>query len=970
MGEFESAVAEIARYHEPTAESYRRVAESLQTTLNRADFDTWSGCVVAIAASGWHGYEPAELYLSLSEMLLARAGVDRLLRSGQFGVHLSGHSQEPAAIYFSELERLLKADRVDRVDLLEDGAGKIRDRFPYASSLLTEFLRAGFERASRDDLENWARVMERVILERDVLLGFLDASRSTALSWHFIETLYRDNASAAIAVVGSAGALQGLVDDPAFEALALRFARTEESIEAWLVALEQSCVELAPPEREILWRLQELLPVPSMACSLISVIDQLPLDEPDVVIGWLRQADSLIDGDPERAQGYLALESSGSLETLARLRGQVNLADIQRVLQLITEAITGGRLAVEALPVEVDGFRHLPMTDGLAVRLPSSMTQYPDRATNFQLFKVSLLHQLGYYEFGTFAFGTGAQAVFRRHFGQYDDPVLARTLFQILEDARVDWALARRYRGVGVWLQKFKSDAGKALHTDSSCLRDRYLAGLLLLSLDEQPGGDLVSLPGFTELTAAIDALRSPEATIEQTLAALAVCYRVVSDGSEIQLIAADEDSNPSGDAFSTEILFRGVLEPDRVRINQMLMDLDEQEIEFSDESSDMLDLSGDVDPDNMRVEQLRRDDVQNAIGTLIADGPVEGEPSAATDDELDVFRGLLEQESTTRQHLAFEYDEWDCVIEDYRRRWCTLFETKDLDEDREFVDVVERDLKAVSTRVRRQLAHLRPELLRKVKGVDDGEDLDLERTIEAVVDRRSGQSPGDRIYVQRLRQDRDVAALFLLDMSASTDDRIVVEGEEQGGDQNGEENGKEHLQKRIIDIEKEAALLMATSLETLGDTYSICGFSGYGREQVDFHVCKDFRERLTEQAKARIGGIRPCRSTRMGPAIRHASMRLSQTEARTKALIIISDGYPQDHDYGKDRNSREYGIRDTTMALTEARRLGVMPFCLTVDPSGHDYLREMCPDQQYMVIQQIDQLPDALSKVYRSLTA
>ena len=85
-------------------------------------------------------------------------------------------------------------------------------------------------------------------------------------------------------------------------------------------------------------------------------------------------------------------------------------------------------------------------------------------------------------------------------------------------------------------------------------------------------------------------------------------------------------------------------------------------------------------------------------------------------------------------------------------------------------------------------------------------------------------------------------------------------------------------------------------------------------------------------------------------------------------SCIALSE--PQDFDYGKDRNSKDYGIRDTTMALTEARRKGIQPFCLTVDPSGHDYLREMCPDQQYMVIQEIDQLPDELSKVYRSLTA
>ena len=88
-----------------------------------------------------------------------------------------------------------------------------------------------------------------------------------------------------------------------------------------------------------------------------------------------------------------------------------------------------------------------------------------------------------------------------------------------------------------------------------------------------------------------------------------------------------------------------------------------------------------------------------------------------------------------------------------------------------------------------------------------------------------------------------------------------------------------------------------------------------------------------------------------------------------TKALIIISDGYPQHFDYGKDRSSRDYGIKDTTRALVEARQKDVQGFCLTVDQSGHDYLREMCPDKQYMVIQDVTQLPGELSKIYRMIT-
>ena len=216
--------------------------------------------------------------------------------------------------------------------------------------------------------------------------------------------------------------------------------------------------------------------------------------------------------------------------------------------------------------------------------------------------------------------------------------------------------------------------------------------------------------------------------------------------------------------------------------------------------------------------------------------------------------------------------------------------------------------------------------------------------------------------------------------MSASTDD-IIADPENEpliNSDTEDEDRMMEYFQmrksyeesaRRIIDLEKQSVILLSECLENLGDAYSVCGFSGYGRDQVDYYRFKGFDDPLDQLAKCRIGGMKPCRSTRMGAPIRHATQQLLETESRIKALIMISDGYPQDHDYGADRNSREYGLMDTMKALTEARQQGVMTYCLTVDPSGHDYLREMCPEGQYMVIQDIEQLPEELSRVYRSLT-
>jgi nitric oxide reductase activation protein len=288
-----------------------------------------------------------------------------------------------------------------------------------------------------------------------------------------------------------------------------------------------------------------------------------------------------------------------------------------------------------------------------------------------------------------------------------------------------------------------------------------------------------------------------------------------------------------------------------------------------------------------------------------------------------------------------------------------------------------------------RQFQMLKPEMFKKVKRLVDGEEIDLDSAIEAIVDRRAGNLLSDKVYMRRNKRDRSVAALFLLDMSASTDDDVKTP--ESDSPETAEPRvtrpydfsgfvredyyapptsvSAEQPKRRIIDVEKETLVLMAEALQTLGDAYAVYGFSGYGRDQVDFYIAKEFNDAYDRRTQGRIAAIKPYRSTRIGPAIRHAIYKLGQQDARIKTLILLSDGYPQDYDYGKDRKSKDYGIQDTMMALNEAHLKGIQTFCITVDPAGHDYLREMCPDQNYLVIEDIEALPNELPKIYRGLT-
>ena len=275
------------------------------------------------------------------------------------------------------------------------------------------------------------------------------------------------------------------------------------------------------------------------------------------------------------------------------------------------------------------------------------------------------------------------------------------------------------------------------------------------------------------------------------------------------------------------------------------------------------------------------------------------------------------------------------------------------------------------------------PESFRKVRKVIDGEDLDLDAAIEAIVDWRVGLSPSEKIWWRRNKIERDVGVVFLLDMSASTAEAIE-EGRPTIDDRDAPDDPVEYMMwlrtrreglvrrhyKRIIDLEKESSALLIQALETIGDAYGIYGFSGYGRENVEFYVIKDINEPFEDKVKRRIDKITPMHATRMGPAIRHATSKLDTQDAKTKILFLISDGRPQDRGYSREGVEKEYAVHDTHMASAGGQAGSPSsPSALPWDKAGHDYLKAMCGDMSYEVLDNIWSLPQRLPMLYRMLT-
>jgi nitric oxide reductase activation protein len=283
---------------------------------------------------------------------------------------------------------------------------------------------------------------------------------------------------------------------------------------------------------------------------------------------------------------------------------------------------------------------------------------------------------------------------------------------------------------------------------------------------------------------------------------------------------------------------------------------------------------------------------------------------------------------------------------------------------------------------IRRQFELVVPEMYRKVKRLEDGEEFDLDAAIEAMTDLRSGSTPSEKLFWRRNKTERSVAVAFLLDMSASTAE--AIDEAKRGSDDWGAPDdpveymvwlrsrraeGLRRAYKRIVDVEKEGIVLLINALETLGDAYGIYGFSGYGRENVEFYIIKDLDEKFTPEVPRRIDRIAPLHATRMGPAIRHAVAKLAAQDSRLKFMFLISDGRPQDRGYSREGVEKEYAVHDTRMALVEAKRQGITPFCLTVDKAGHDYLKTMMQDFSYVVLPYITLRPKRLPLLYKRLT-
>jgi nitric oxide reductase NorD protein len=705
------------------------------------------------------------------------------------------------------------------------------------------------------------------------------------------------------------------------------------------------------------------------------------------------------------------------------------LFEVERALALFAQGISGQPYQIQP---ESDAGPQLQHTSGNALHssttlyLPDSFGPYPERDANLGGYRLLALHQLCYRECGSHLFSVvrareqcpelkirplvdlgPRESDLTLLFAHFGNPTLARGLFRIIEAIRIDQHMLRCYPGITPHYRRFAKLEIQQRIPDSIDGLAPLLDAVIAMGL----GADRVSLTErdatglLTALAELVDAVAHPDADVYDSSTALTHSYQLIErHGFDTRWSIEGPTGDPRGDPLESSPTLHGDpplewLQRD-ARLGDWQDEVDALQLALEElEGFDLTDPEGTPTPG--AASAAIPDDVnpggraaagEDGTGELRpADLEVEDRKTTIQDAHDQLVRRIDMERSAVRNALggnahagpSFLYDEWDEPGQRYLRAWCRLFEERLMPGPEDDSDTLLRNVAALRRAVRQQFEQLRPQAYSRVRKLAEGDELDWDQLIAYRVDRHREASPDDRVYQRHDRKARDVSALFLVDLSASTDDPLL---EAEPGAVAAEANlrdpfddpllwapdGKleaEPPRRRIIDVQREALLLMADALDRLGDRFGVFGFSGYGRDCVDYYIAKEFTEPWTTRAVKALAAMKPRRSTRMGPAIRHSTRKLMRAGGALKVLIVISDGFPQDCDYGPDRGSHDYGVADTAKALREAERAGVSTFCITVDRSGHDYLKRMCDEARYMVIDDIETLPAALSKVYTALT-
>lgn len=580
----------------------------------------------------------------------------------------------------------------------------------------------------------------------------------------------------------------------------------------------------------------------------------------------------------------------------------VVFGDVAPVLQLFVCGLSGRRMRLDTAP--------LPYTDTETIYLPARIALAATSEDNFLIYKTMTGLLWAQSRYGTFGVDLRAAC------SAYRDPERALEILNFLETVRLEALIARALPGLARAMQRVRGRPPES-NPELESLRRSTAAACDSIALLARFYDDF-SVPRYPYM-----------ATLQPGQAAAARQARITREKNELRSALAGlarEKDREHGDADmdgADRFALALSLKPGPDEKARYLLKLDGEPVAPPEKVSQLLD-------------SILQDLGEIPDDYLVAAGDgAPPRPDRRDRDPADVWKGIYHEQG------AFFYNEWDHKRRHYRKNWCVL---REIDVHPGNVDFVNSTLAGYAPQVaqlKRTFELLRGED-RLLKRQPHGDDIDLDAVIAAYADMKKGMELADRLLVRRHKAERDLAAMFMVDMSGST-------------------------KGWINDAERKALVMLCEALEILGDRYAIYGFSGITRKRCEVYRIKRFDDPYDTVVKGRIAGILPQDYTRMGAAIRHLATLLNRVEARTKLLVTLSDGKPDDY---SDNYRGEYGIEDTRQALIEAHRSGIKPFCITIDKEARDYLPHMYGAVNWILVDDIKRLPLKVADIYRHLTA
>jgi hypothetical protein len=641
------------------------------------------------------------------------------------------------------------------------------------------------------------------------------------------------------------------------------------------------------------------------------------------VLPWALRGADILQAGRARGEAYFRLESEESLALLLDQLPGFRMADRNRLLSMLLEVWYGQGFDLKEGSWSPEKGRPFAETDGRSLYFPAVMPNRDEAV-------LGLLHAAGHMRFGTFDRaamktlfveagvefpGTGPVSWAQLYARYGDDALRFQLVFDLCEDLRVD---CRVQQLVPNYLQRLLTAARSgARHPDTAA----YYA--LAVSSVEQ----------------ALEASRGAPLR-DARLAPLLEAKATVADAWRVATALYTQDKLPPvADLEGFHAAYLPGRGPNTTRLAHPQQQDDQQQQTQSG-------AEGEQKPQESGEEQEQTP--QNAESGDQRDGGKKQEIAGYGDTSGASARAAGRSEdqrpNTGSSDKGIPYPEWDYREGRYKRNWSWVQEKKlaesNITETNRLMNQYSSALKRLKKAIQAQKPTRMAPRLRQL----DGDDMDLNAVVTYVVEKRAGRSPKPTIYRRREMRQREVAVTLLADMSTS----IMQHLPEGGG--------------RLVDRVRAGVLLFAESMEEVGDAYSIAGFCSKYRDNVSYYAIKGFEQPLTQDVRSQIGGMSGRLATRMGAAIRHATASFDGIESRRRLLLILSDGRPEDYDDGGDRR---YLHEDTRMAVKEAVAKGVHPFCITVDTMANQYLPQIFGRGHYLVLDQINSLPNKLPEIY-----